>query len=187
MAVSKRLRFEILRRDNYTCRYCGANPEDRELRVDHVVPVALGGKDEPTNLVTACDPCNTGKSSIAPDSELVADVEEKALLWGRAYALAIERRALVREAEREVVAAFETEWMHRYTVALPLGNDWEQTVIRFVQRGLSMDELEDAIDIAYTAPIRADSVWKYFCGVCWRKLEDLERHARHLIDEGEVN
>lgn len=44
MAVSKRLRFEVLKRDNYTCRYCRAS--DGELTIDHVTPVALGGTDE---------------------------------------------------------------------------------------------------------------------------------------------
>lgn len=58
MAVSKRLRYEILRRDNHTCRYCGATAPDVKLTVDHVVPVALGGSDVPTNLVAACDACN---------------------------------------------------------------------------------------------------------------------------------
>lgn len=39
MAVTKRTRFEVLRRDNYTCRYCHAT--DNPLTVDHVVPRAL--------------------------------------------------------------------------------------------------------------------------------------------------
>lgn len=58
MTVSKRIRFEVLRRDNYTCRYCGGSAPDVKLTVDHVMPVALG---DPTNLVTACKDCNAGK------------------------------------------------------------------------------------------------------------------------------
>ena len=41
MAVSKRLRYEILRRDNHTCRYCGESAPDVKLTIDHVVPVSL--------------------------------------------------------------------------------------------------------------------------------------------------
>ncbi|WP_327594631.1 HNH endonuclease [Streptomyces chartreusis] len=67
MPVSKRTRFEVLRRDGFRCRYCGATPEMAELTVDHVTPMALGGGDEPGNLVTACEPCNSGKTSTAPD------------------------------------------------------------------------------------------------------------------------
>jgi 5-methylcytosine-specific restriction endonuclease McrA len=67
MAVSKRLRYEILRRDNHTCKYCGATAPTVPLRVDHVTPVALGGTDTPDNLVTSCEPCNSGKSSSTVD------------------------------------------------------------------------------------------------------------------------
>ena len=65
MAVkSKRLRFEILKRDGYRCKYCGANGEKVTLHVDHVFPESKGGKDNPSNLVTACSDCNFGKSDV---------------------------------------------------------------------------------------------------------------------------
>lgn len=47
MSVTKRLRFEVLRRDGYKCRYCGLEASATELQVDHVTPVALGGSDQP--------------------------------------------------------------------------------------------------------------------------------------------
>ena len=40
MAVSKRLRYEVLRRDNHTCRYCGAQAPDVKLTVDNMAPYA---------------------------------------------------------------------------------------------------------------------------------------------------
>lgn len=76
MAVSKRLRYEILRRDNHACRYCGASAPTVKLNVDHVIPQALGGSDKPTNLVTACADCNSGKTSSLPNAMPVADVEQ---------------------------------------------------------------------------------------------------------------
>jgi 5-methylcytosine-specific restriction endonuclease McrA len=90
MTVKGRLRFEILRRDGHTCRYCGQSAPDVRLTVDHVVPESLGGADDPANLVTACTSCNAGKASIAPDSALVDDVAADALRYSRALALAIE-------------------------------------------------------------------------------------------------
>jgi hypothetical protein len=68
-ALSKRDRFEILKRDGFKCVYCGATPRDSalaplELVVDHVQPVKEGGETVPHNLVTACIPCNAGKSAI---------------------------------------------------------------------------------------------------------------------------
>lgn len=90
MSVSKRLRYEILRRDNHTCRYCGSSAPDVALQVDHVVPKSLGGPDDPTNLVTSCEPCNTGKTSSSPDVPLVEDVKEDALRWSNAMQKAAE-------------------------------------------------------------------------------------------------
>lgn len=186
MAVSKRLRYEILRRDNHTCRYCGSAAPDVKLTVDHVLPVALGGSDEATNLVAACADCNAGKTSSSPDAPIVADVEEKALLWHRALAIAVERREATLEAKRALFEYFENEWMGRYEIAVPIGDDWPETVHRFYALGLHVSDLDDAIDIAYRAPIKAESVWKYFCGVCWNKVRDLEKEARRIIDAGEV-
>ena len=84
MSVSKRTRYEVLRRDNNTCRYCGGTAPDVTLTIDHVTPVSLGGSDDPSNLVAACKDCNAGKSSSNPDAALVASVSDDALRWAAA-------------------------------------------------------------------------------------------------------
>lgn len=60
-AISKTLRFEVLKRDSFTCQYCGATAPDVLLEIDHVIPVASGGPTDILNLVTACTECNRGK------------------------------------------------------------------------------------------------------------------------------
>jgi len=50
---------EVLRRDNYTCQYCGQRTI--HLTVDHVVPRHLGGEYSWDNLVAACPSCNHRK------------------------------------------------------------------------------------------------------------------------------
>jgi len=50
---------EVLRRDNYTCQYCGEHLPS--LTVDHIVPRHLGGEHTWENLVTACPTCNHRK------------------------------------------------------------------------------------------------------------------------------
>lgn len=68
--VSKSLRFRILVRDRFRCVYCGRGAADGvNLAVDHVNPRSKGGKTEPGNLVTSCDPCNIGKSDTTTWSE----------------------------------------------------------------------------------------------------------------------
>lgn len=63
MALSQRLRFEILKRDAFTCQYCGRRPPAVILHVDHITPRAAGGADEEGNLITSCGWCNLGKGS----------------------------------------------------------------------------------------------------------------------------
>lgn len=60
--VSKRTRFEIFKRDGFTCQYCGAQPPSVVLVVDHIHPKALDGSCDPINLITACEACNQGKA-----------------------------------------------------------------------------------------------------------------------------
>lgn len=64
MPVSARTRFEIFKRDNFTCRYCGRSSPEVVLEVDHVVPTSEHGTDDPINLVSACWSCNRGKSNV---------------------------------------------------------------------------------------------------------------------------
>jgi len=53
-------------RDAYTCQYCyrarGELKSHEFLTRDHVHPVAKGGKDEWTNVVTSCSTCNNKKA-----------------------------------------------------------------------------------------------------------------------------
>jgi hypothetical protein len=68
------LRFRVLRRDNYTCRYCGATAPEVPLHVDHVVPWVEVRCHEVRNLVTACQDCNLGKSSKPLTPQQVAQI-----------------------------------------------------------------------------------------------------------------
>ncbi len=57
------LRYDIMKRDHFRCCICGATQaEGAKLHVDHILPVAKGGKTVPENLRTLCDTCNLGKS-----------------------------------------------------------------------------------------------------------------------------
>lgn len=78
-AISKRLRFEILRRDGSSCRYCGRNAPDVEIQVDHIVPVSLGGTNDLLNLVAACVDCNNGKSARRIDDSSMQRAQESAM------------------------------------------------------------------------------------------------------------
>ena len=62
--MSDSLRYDVLKRDNYTCRICGATAaEGAKLEVDHIKPVSKGGTTTMDNLQTLCRRCNRGKSA----------------------------------------------------------------------------------------------------------------------------
>lgn len=58
-------RFNVFLRDRFTCQYCGMRLPAAKLTFDHVVPRSRGGSTSWSNIVTACEPCNTGKGSHA--------------------------------------------------------------------------------------------------------------------------
>jgi len=63
---SLRLRFQVLQRDRFACRSCGASPAIQagvELHLDHVKPWSKGGETVLENLQTFCRPCNLGKGA----------------------------------------------------------------------------------------------------------------------------
>ncbi len=67
-AINLRLRFIILRRDNFKCKICGQSPATNptiELEVDHIIPWSKGGETVPENLQTLCFDCNQGKSNLS--------------------------------------------------------------------------------------------------------------------------
>ncbi len=65
--ISSRLRFIIMKRDNFKCKNCGRSPAmDSKivLHVDHVIAYSNGGETVPENLQTLCSVCNIGKSNL---------------------------------------------------------------------------------------------------------------------------
>lgn len=58
------LRYDVMKRDGFRCVLCGRTAKDGVvLHVDHILPVARGGKTEINNLRTLCEFCNLGKSA----------------------------------------------------------------------------------------------------------------------------
>lgn len=83
--ITKKLRFEVFKRDNFTCQYCGKMAPDVILEVDHINPVAKGGDNNILNLITSCFDCNRGKGKrkltqneeIKKTQEMLKNINEK--------------------------------------------------------------------------------------------------------------
>lgn len=65
MPISVALRAQIVKRDNYRCRYCWTSEYNSglEMHVDHITPESKGGSSTPDNLCAACFSCNTRKQA----------------------------------------------------------------------------------------------------------------------------
>lgn len=191
-SISRRLRFEILRRDNHRGRYCGS--DDGPLQIDHVVPVSLGGSDDPSNLVASCIECNVGKASTSPNDDVVADVAEDAAKWARAIRIASSERMEESELEDALVAGFENCWNRwgygpenaRRRVPLPGG--YRQSVLRFFRLGLTPLDLSSAVDIAMGKNgLPPNELFRYFCGICWNYVREVQDRAMEIVRSGRLD
>lgn len=61
--VSNRKRFEIYERDGYRCQICGRKFDKDHLEIDHIKPIAKGGKSSMDNLQSLCHNCNVEKGA----------------------------------------------------------------------------------------------------------------------------
>lgn len=181
MTVTKRTRFEVLRRDDHTCQYCGAKAPDVTLQIDHVIPVALGGDDKPGNLVTACRDCNSGKASIPPDSPLVQALSAEAA----AYALGMTDKMTRFRADLESLDDYAAEFHERWDCwrindePLPLPAEYKMTLFRWKQMGIPVSVFDLAVPTANgkfnrERTMRPDAVFAYMAGVVWNMVNERE-------------
>lgn len=172
ISLSKRVRFDVFKRDGFECQYCGAHPPSVVLHVDHIRPVVDGGTNDIDNLVTACQPCNAGKGarllSAVPVSlaARAADIKEREEQI-RGYQSILEGKALRLASEIDQVIEVYQAFNAGYT----LTESTRPSIRKFIE-ALGVHEVMDAMEIACTARISNAKTFKYFCGVCWRKIKD---------------
>ena len=186
MAVSKRLRYEILRRDNHTCRYCGAAAPDATLTIDHVVPVSLGGSDAPSNLVAACADCNAGKTSSMPDAALVSDASADAVRWARAMRHAQQQNSARREEIDWYCVELDAVWNEWHygpnEEELPRPASWRSSIEQFYDAGLDLDTITAKMRVALANDsVSVKNTWRYFCGCCWTAIRELQDIAYEYL------
>ena len=157
MALSKSQRFDIFRRDGFTCGYCGRRPPDVVLEVDHVQPRSKGGSDDSLNLITACFDCNRGKSATVltdavpkPDADLEFLAIQQELAELQRY---VEARALREKGQEEVIQLLADTWFtYLNKMWCPPDNVFQRWL-----REYSAEEIEAAIVKAHL-PFRAGRI-----------------------------
>lgn len=172
-SISKKLRFDVFKRDGFACQYCGAKPSETVLlEIDHIRPIADGGTNEIDNLVIACYDCNRGKGAAALTS-IPQSLEEKA-------AFTQEREAQLRAYYEILEAAKERKDGELWAVAdIFMQRFVDDSILRsrlasirsFLGR-LDFYEVVEAMEIAVDRHSSKDAVFRYFCGICWTRIRN---------------
>lgn len=172
-AISTKTRFEVFKRDNFACQYCGAHPPGVLLHVDHIRAVADGGGNEIDNLVTACEPCNLGKGArplmAVPESlaeKVKAVAEREAQVLG--YQSVMEaRRDRIEDELWRVAEVIESGSAER-----GMSRQWTASIRRFNEQ-LGVHAVLEAADIARGQyRYGGKKCFLYFCGICWNRIRE---------------
>lgn len=170
--LTKKVRFDVFKRDGFCCAYCGNKPPTVVLEVDHINPVSAGGSNSIDNLITACFDCNRGKGrhelSVVPDSiQRRAELIEEKMLQVKALDRLIKANKRAEEKKIDQIEEIFCKEFDSY-----FSDSFRASVRKFVQ-SISIDEVEAAMYRACSK--RRDNktdALKYFCGTCWNIIKE---------------
>ena len=169
-AISKKLRFDVFKRDGFHCVYCGAHPPKAILQIDHIHPVSQGGTNQIDNLITSCQPCNLGKSanlldnipqSLKDKAEIIAEKEEQIKGY---YKVMQDREVRLNEEIIAIGKILDSIYSKQ------LKQNWIVSIKRFLIN-LGFYEVKDAAEIARNKyPYGGKRTFLYFCGICLNRM-----------------
>lgn len=156
--IPKKIRFEVFKRDRFTCQYCGRKSPDVVLEVDHINPVSKGGTNDILNLITSCFDCNRGKGKVelSDDSAVEKQRLQMELLENRREQVQMIikwRRELRNERKEEMEAIVE---IIEEESGLILTDYAKGKILKCVHQ-FDFETLCDAAEIACNQYIRYDN------------------------------
>jgi hypothetical protein len=156
-SMSKTLRFEVFKRDSFSCQYCGATPSKKTmLEVDHIKPVAKGGDNDILNLITSCFDCNRGKSAreLSDDSVVVKqkkqldNLQEKREQFKMMYEWRKGLDGLTSEAAHMITEYIESK-VEPFVLSKSAKKNLEKTINKY-----DFDDILNAINISESTYLR---------------------------------
>ena len=171
--ASKKIRFDVFKRDNFTCQYCGRTPPAVVLELDHVIPKAKGGADSIDNYITACFDCNRGKRNHTLDTIPSGVGNNLEILKEKRLQLKAFNR-LIEKQEREsneAIASINEIFSDNFPGLNPTETFNKVTIKQFI-RCLPVAKVRDAMALACsTKPNAPEAALRYFCGICWNWIK----------------
>ncbi|HEX9798919.1 MAG TPA: HNH endonuclease [Thermoanaerobaculia bacterium] len=146
----------MFKRDSFKCQYCGAAAPQVLLHVDHISPVAKGGSNDITNLVTSCEACNLGKRdrSLSDDSAIEKSRRQLEELQERREQLEMmmEWKVGLRDLASDAADRACDYWQH-YTPGWSVSSDGKKSIAQWIKK-FSLAEVLSAMDISSTQYLR---------------------------------
>lgn len=150
-SLSKKIRFEVFKRDSFTCQYCGAKAPDEILEVDHINPISKGGDNEIMNLITSCFSCNRGKSDREISDDSIVAKQRKQIeelnIRRQQLEMMLEWRDGLRIDEEyqceKCINYFNSLWQHSIL------SENLQIELRGLVKKFGLIKIMDSIDICY--------------------------------------
>lgn len=151
-------RFEIFKRDSFTCQYCGRKAPEVVLEVEHIEPVSKGGSDDLMNLLTACEACNDGKGARRLDDGTVLARQrvqlERLQERREQFKMLLRWRHGLRLVDEENLMDVAAYW-NAHTPGMVL-NELGHADLRKWLRKYGVEEVLDAMDIAAAQYLERD-------------------------------
>lgn len=165
--LSATVRWQIFARDNFTCRYCGAQAgeESVSLQVDHLVAVADGGDNSMDNLVTACQRCNAGKGARSMEkvpAEGVSERTERRAELLQRQADAIQQAIDLNRESRQLAVDLKCSAYGRDSVEMAKGE--EQRIISWCRKH-GADVVQEWYGIACQNDVAVWNAVRYVSGI----------------------
>lgn len=165
VSISKKKRFEVFKRDSFTCQYCGRKAPEIVLHCDHIMPVSKGGKNDILNLITSCFDCNSGKGAreLTDSAAVTKQIDQLALLQERRaqIEMMIEWREGLSDLDGDIIDRLIESWakiIEQPKVELtPFGRDKLRKVLLRFGADLTIRAMQESA-ISY---LRRDGEQKY--------------------------
>lgn len=173
MAISKKIRFEVFKRDSFKCAYCGNSPPNIILEIDHIQPKSKKGNDDINNLITACFDCNRGKTNI-PLDKIPSKLRDNLDVLIEQETQLKEYRKFIDKIEKRIkndINDINQVYVQQY-IKWEFSDKFKNVSLRLFLNKLPKHKIIEALNIAINkCPNDATQVIPYFCGVCWKMIK----------------
>lgn len=174
--MKKSLRFEIFKRDKFTCQYCGRTPPEVMLEIDHIMPQSQGGDDDPQNLITSCFDCNRGKAGrplgftkvredLEEEISTIAEREEQLKRYK-------EMKSAIRRREDRDINRIEDRLSELLSEDVVLSSHGRESFRWFLQT-FAVERIIEAVELAFLrlSTNNPERIIKYTYGILhnWRR------------------